>query len=892
MGNTNCTLDQQICCEGGTGVLLSGSGSPFPSYENSSPFAMSTVYCLLLCWSFLGVAIAADVFMSAIEQITSSLKYVKHKSKDGSIKRFRIRTWNATVANLTLMALGSSAPEILLSAIELMGNQMKSGDLGPSTIVGSAAFNLMVIVAVCVLSIPASDTRKIAQPIVYGITAFFSVFAYVWLIVILSFWTPDVITIAEAIITLLYFPFVVWLAFVADKWNGHDPSFRTKWKRRMGFHNAEESVRSEILPSEMLLEVKRPDGTPLDGEELMQMIKRLRRTTSGLAMDEEKAVSAVYAQIASQQPKSRAFYRVNATRMITHGHRVDSVTNIDPSTVPPQGSPLTPRSMKSFKLASSSKVEPQPEPEPIRAGHSVVEFAAETYAVVEAAQLVTVSVLRVGDDSKEVGVDYETIDGTARAGSDFEGVKGTLHFKPGQTTHDITIKIFDDDEIEPDEVFSIKLTSITNGDASIGSMATTNVTIINDDFPGTFCLPSEEIEAKEGCGVCQIVVNRQQGCSGKVTMAYRTLDGTAIGGKNYVKSEGSLEWAHQDVDPKVIEVPIIDDDVMQGRKMHFDVELHSASGGAVFDAKTDGASERSLARITIVDDDAIKSIADRAIGMLGMNQQTVKLGASSWGEQFREAVSLGGEDDDGNPTKPSPLEYVLFVFSLPWKVLVAFVPPATIGGGYPCFAIAIIFIGILTAAIGDLASLMGCAMGIHKAVVAIIFVALGTSLPDTFASKSAAQGDPTADAAIGNVTGSNGVNVFLGLGISWLLGAIYWTVTDGMQDPLWVATYAETIEYYAKRGEAVPKGLVVPAGDLSFSVLVFSVCAVLCIATLGLRRKLYDAELGGKARWPTAIFFVTLWVIYVVLSSMTAYKIICPSGGVPHPLATPPYCEE
>lgn len=30
----------------------------------------------------------------------------------------RVAVWNPTVANLTLMALGSSAPEILLSCIE------------------------------------------------------------------------------------------------------------------------------------------------------------------------------------------------------------------------------------------------------------------------------------------------------------------------------------------------------------------------------------------------------------------------------------------------------------------------------------------------------------------------------------------------------------------------------------------------------------------------------------------------------------------------------------------------------------------------------------------------------------------------------------------------------
>ena len=58
-------------------------------------------------------------------------------------------------------------------------------------------------------------------------------------------------------------------------------------------------------------------------------------------------------------------------------------------------------------------------------------------------------------------------------------------------------------------------------------------------------------------------------------------------------------------------------------------------------------------------------------------------------------------------------------------------------------------------------------------MTAITFVALGTSLPDTFASKAAAVNEKTADNAIGNVTGSNSVNVFMGIGIPWTIAAIY-----------------------------------------------------------------------------------------------------------------------
>ena len=40
--------------------------------------------------------------------------------------------------------------------------------------------------------------------------------------------------------------------------------------------------------------------------------------------------------------------------------------------------------------------------------------------------------------------------------------------------------------------------------------------------------------------------------------------------------------------------------------------------------------------------------------------------------------------------------------------------------------------------------------------------------------------DDTADNSIGNVTGSNSVNVFLGLGLPWLIAAIYWTAKVGL----------------------------------------------------------------------------------------------------------------
>ena len=118
------------------------------------------------------------------------------------------------------------------------------------------------------------------------------------------------------------------------------------------------------------------------------------------------------------------------------------------------------------------------------------------------------------------------------------------------------------------------------------------------------------------------------------------------------------------------------------------------------------------------------------------------------------------------------------------------------------------------------------------------------------------------------MTGSNSVNVFLGLGISWVIGALYWTSVGAT--PEWIEQYSEIATFYnIQPGQAV--GLAVPAGDLAFSVLVFFFAAVVTLGTLYYRRRQYGAELGGRGRWPTFALLIFLWLLYVTLSTMRAY---------------------
>lgn len=95
----------------------------------------AVLYFIFLLYLFLGIAIIADIFMSAIETITSRKQKIRYPDPSGKDKFVTVEVpiWNATVANLTLMALGSSSPEILLSIIETVGNRFEAGELGPGT---------------------------------------------------------------------------------------------------------------------------------------------------------------------------------------------------------------------------------------------------------------------------------------------------------------------------------------------------------------------------------------------------------------------------------------------------------------------------------------------------------------------------------------------------------------------------------------------------------------------------------------------------------------------------------------------------------------------------------------------------------------------------------------
>ncbi|KAK6316877.1 sodium/calcium exchanger 1 [Coregonus clupeaformis] len=891
---SNCS-DGDPCSEG---VVLPMWNPQNPSVGDK--VARAIVYFVALIYMFLGMSIIADRFMSSIEVITSQEKEITIKKSNGETTTATVRIWNETVSNLTLMALGSSAPEILLSVIEVCGHSFEAGSLGPSTIVGSAAFNMFVIIALCVYVVPENETRRIKHLRVFFVTAAWSIFAYIWLYLILAVISPGEVEVWEAVLTFMFFPICVVQAWVADRrllfYKYIHKRYRVDKARgiiietegdgmftKMDVEMDGQSGNSHPHPKEVLDSMLEgvEEGGGMNSEEdearrdMARTLKELKQRHP--EKDTEQLIEMANYQVLVQQQKSRAFYRIQATRMMIGAGNILKKHAADQA-----------RKVVSCHEASGQEEDP----------HTIyLQFEPSHYQCFENCSSLKLSVGRHGGESGcTVKVDYRTEDGTANAGSDYEFAEGTLVFKPGETLKELTVGVIDDDIFEEDEHFYVHLSNprivhraevailepstITTTSsmrnlsphvspkAALGNAHTATVTIYDDDHAGIFTFEVESMRVSESVGSMQVKVHRMSGARGKVAIPYHTLEGTAKAGEDYEEVAGKLEFQNDET-MKLLEVKVIDDEEYEKNKT-FIIKLGEPvlleigrKHGDSNDNKPAGTDEEEVSKmgcpslgehtkleVVIEESYEFKNTVDKLIKKTNL---ALVVGSSSWREQFVNAVTVSAGDDDeeesGEERLPSCFDYIMHFLTVFWKVLFAFVPPTEYWNGWACFFVSISLIGVLTAVTGDLASHFGCTVGLKDSVTAVVFVALGTSVPDTFASKVAAIQDQYADASIGNVTGSNAVNVFLGIGVAWTIAAVYWK-TKG-------------------------KKFLVEPGSLAFSVTLFTIMAFVCVLVLMYRRRagVAGGELGGPrtAKLLTSLFFFSVWLMYIMLASLEAY---------------------
>ena len=556
------------------GIMIPAWLTPGNATGTALTAAKAFVYIIAMFFMFLGISIISDRFMASIEIITSQEKDITIKDKvTGKKQVVTVKIWNETVSNLTLMALGSSAPEILLSVIEIIGRGFKAGELGPSTVVGSAAFNLFMITAVCVSVLPPGEVRRIKHLRVFAFTATCSVFAYVWMYIILKVSTPGIIDVWEGIITLACFPGMVIVAWMIDRQINFYRYLRKKIrKKKMHGHTVIQTGDGDVVAVTLKdgkngdMQKNHTDFDGLDSKELqllafsdgddpeqhMNEKKRIameayhRARAKNPEADSDTLQRLVEQENLRLQHKSRAFYRIQATRNLTG-----------------QGNVLK---LKPEKYHDDHKKQDQLELEvkEINANAksagiegTCIYFHPSEYTVVESCGTCYLTVIRVGEDLFDtVYVDYETSDGTANVGADYECAKGTLVFKPGDTSKQIAIKIVDDDVFELDEYFFCKLTAVRGSPERVrhtvfptilGQPDTATITVLDDDYPGVFTLEHARFEIMETIGVLSLRIVRLIGARGVIRVPYHTEEGTAKGGgEDFEDIVGEVEFLDEE----------------------------------------------------------------------------------------------------------------------------------------------------------------------------------------------------------------------------------------------------------------------------------------------------------------------------------------------------------
>ena len=289
-------------------------------------------------------------------------------------------------------------------------------------------------------------------------------------------------------------------------------------------------------------------------------------------------------------------------------------------------------------------------------------------ATVEEGETAEFTVRLSMDSAQSITVNYWTSDGTAEAGMDYDSTSGSHSFSPGELVHTISVPTIEDENDEPNETFTVTLSSsndvtlqpgtatgtITDnggdggggggGNGNNGNTGGNNHNTNIDDGtdlnnggededelrdvgdPGLPKISIADTTVEEG-DTARFVVTLSPASDQTLTVRYRTEDGTADEGTDYRGVSRTLTFVPGNT-RQSIAVPT-QDDALDEPDETFLVTLSNPSGATLEDGSATG---------TIIDDDVpvpppTLSIADAtvvegetarfAVGLSRASEQTV-----------------------------------------------------------------------------------------------------------------------------------------------------------------------------------------------------------------------------------------------------------------------------
>ncbi|MBZ3889709.1 G-protein coupled receptor 98, partial [Sciurus carolinensis] len=243
-------------------------------------------------------------------------------------------------------------------------------------------------------------------------------------------------------------------------------------------------------------------------------------------------------------------------------------------------------------------------------------FSQEQLRVSEETQGVNVTVIRSGGYFGLVKLWYQTVSGTADAGSDFISASGELLFEAGEMVKSLHVEILDDDHPEGPEEFSVAILKVElqergydftikeNGlqidqPPEVGNTSVVRIIIMkNDNAEGIieFDPKYTTFKVEEDVRAIAIPVVRLHGTYGLVTADFVSQSSSAVpGGVSYMLHGSSVTFQHGQ-NLSFINVSIIDGSESEFEEP-FEILLTGATGGAIL-------GRHLVSRITIAKSDS------------------------------------------------------------------------------------------------------------------------------------------------------------------------------------------------------------------------------------------------------------------------------------------------
>jgi hypothetical protein len=228
-----------------------------------------------------------------------------------------------------------------------------------------------------------------------------------------------------------------------------------------------------------------------------------------------------------------------------------------------------------------------------------VSLGAAAYEVGEADSGMEVPVALSAPPPEAVTVAFHLAEGTARAGDDYVGTNGLLHWSAGDvSTQYISVSVLDDVVDEFDETLTLTLSEPVH--ALLGAPSTGQITIVDEDpLPG-LVLDGVPLTVPEDGGTAWVSVLLTAPSEKEITVDFATSDGTALAGEDYAQTNGVLGWRESKGTNRTFAIPIVDDQLFEGNETLLVTILNPVN------AVISGAASRHL---TILDDEQVEGFA-------------------------------------------------------------------------------------------------------------------------------------------------------------------------------------------------------------------------------------------------------------------------------------------